>query len=195
MTKTTLTLLAALLTFTAAAALAQPDWVDWVDFEDTPPGEGFVIDPHRYLSQGVVLGCPPGHHLYTVERDGPGGFYGRSVAVSRDHDDPIPVTVQIYAPGTLYPSCVQRMTVQVLDAAGHLWEWAYTDYYGNPLVSGSNIGDADIGEGFWYSNGPIAHQFEVWLWPGMYIDDIGFSELSEPIANESMSWGEIKALY
>jgi hypothetical protein len=191
-------LVGALVALFAAPVQGQaPAIVGVVDFEDTPSGVLTGIAKDRYRHLGVVLGCSPGHWLHTVERDGPHGYFGRSLAVSPGGTD-LYISVEFVVPGTMQPGAVQATDIQSLDAARRGYEYAYFDIHGRPANSGGNWGDYRMGEGWYYSNGPVAHRFvfHVGTGAGICLDNIRFSAIAGgSVAVESTSWSAVRALY
>jgi hypothetical protein len=157
-----------------------------------------AVDSHHYRSQGIVLGCTPGHYLYAVERDGPAGAHGRSLAISTGGSEPLWISVTFLVPGTRWPGAVQCTDFQALDAQGRGYAWAYFDVRGGAANSGSNVRDYRIGEGWYYTGGPVAHRFVYTIGDGAgrYLDDIRFSAIAGgPLPVAGATWTCVKAFY
>jgi len=179
----------------APAPAEPPPMVGQVDFEDTPTGVETHIAEDWYRSQGLLLGCTPGHWLHTVERRDK--FYGRSLAVSPGGEN-LFISVEFVVPGTSRPGAVQATDILALDAARRGYDYEYFDIYGSPANSGHNQGDYRMGEGWSYTDGPVAHRFVFHLGTGegIYLDNIRFSVIAAATTGvEPATWGAVRALY
>lgn len=180
----------------AGAAWAAPPIVDTIDFEDVSAGMG--IAKNRYLSRGILLGCTPGHWLCAVERDGSAGYFGRSLAVLPAGDG-LYISVEFVVPGTRIPGAVQATDIQALDANRVGYAYEYFDVHGLPANSGSNYGDYRMGEGWYYSYGPVAHRFVFHVGTGqqVFLDNVGFSIIANggPLGVQPVTWSVVRQLY
>jgi hypothetical protein len=169
-----------------------PPLVGCVDFNDT--SVGMIIDSNRYISQGILLHCSEGQYLYTVERDGPQGTYGRCLTVSGGGY----IDVVFVVPGTDIQGIVQRTDIQVLDSDRHGYNYYYYDKYDCYANYGSNYGDYNIGDGWFYTDGPVAHTFKLEMNSNdIYLDNIKYSKIypvPEPSTFALLSIGAIGLL-
>jgi hypothetical protein len=186
----------------AAVMIAQvcasqpPPIASQVDFDETDAGMGIAKD--RYRDQGIILGCTPNHWLYTVERDGESGHFRRSLTVSPGGND-LYISIEFVVPGTNIPGAVQATDIYALDASQVGYAYEYFDVHGLPANSGSNSGDYRMGEGWYYSNGPVAHRFVFHVGDGLHVflDEIRFSQVagSGPLDVQPTTWSALRLLY
>jgi hypothetical protein len=186
----------AMAQWSVCAAQGAPPIVDSIQFDDTSAGMG--VAKERYLARGILLGCTPGHWICAVQRGGSAGDYGRSLAVSPGGED-LYISVEFVVPGTHIPGAVQATDITALDAGRIGYAYEYFDVHGGPANSGSNHGDYRIGEGWYYTNGPVAHRFVLHVGNGqqVFLDNVGFSRIANggPLAVESVTWSAVRQFY
>lgn len=173
-----------------------PPITSQVDFDETTVGVGIAKDLYR--DQGIILGCSPDHWLYTIERDGPFGPFGRSLAVSPGGND-LYMSIEFVVPGTNIPGVVQATDIYALDASQVGYAYEYLDIHGAATFLGTNRRDYRMGEGWYYSNGPVAHRFVFHVGDGqhVFLDVIRFSQVagSGPLGVQPTTWSALRLLY
>lgn len=169
-----------------------PPLVGYVSFDDAPAGTGIAKD--RYRSQGIYLDCSPGHWLMLVETAGS----GRSLAISPGGSG-LYIGVQFVVPGSNVPGAVQRTDFFAVDSGSGGYRYDYFDMYGNSANWGTNHGNYHIGDGWYYTDGPVAHRFVLQVGDGrqVFLGEVRFSAIAgnNSLATVASTWSAVRLLY